>query len=149
MQIRGHKRLVASSSVGPGLVLPGSGNVSSWLSQHQELMGSSSRSDSFGTESSHHAPLSPQSSESSGSGSGSEQSPHDDTHPSHIINERNTFLEENSGMRGWYSSLNVLPSHCHPSLSLLDFNFVSDRCPHLAKEFTAAQVFDAVSNDDL
>ena len=88
-------------SVVPPLNLSGSGHVSYWLSQHQELMGLRG----VGQSEAVHAPLSPQSSESSGSGSGSEQSPHDDgvLHApllGHPNSERNTFIEERSGMRG-------------------------------------------------
>ena len=98
-QVKGHRRLGASSSVPPPLNIGGAGHVSHWLSQHQELMGLRGVGQSEAT----HAPLSPQSSESSGSGSGSEQGPHEDSHgpPScHPPSERNTFIEEHSGMRG-------------------------------------------------
>ena len=106
--IKSHRKLArASTSVAPpnGGALP-SANVRDWLNKHHNEMvvhGSRSQQQPLQTAQEHpHAPLSPQSSESS-SVSGSD-SHHDDSNHggAGLAQARNTFLEDKSGMRGAY-----------------------------------------------
>lgn len=98
-----HRKLTRSASVTPPISVPTS--VSDWLNSQDDmavLRNNNSQHYHSNVVIEGHAPLSPQSSVTS-SGSGS------DTHEADQ-HQRNTFLEECSGMKGTVTSVRALPS---------------------------------------
>ena len=104
-----HRKLTRSASVTPPISVPTS--VSDWLNSQDDLVLRNSQHYNHNVVMEGHAPLSPQSSvTSSGSGSDSHETDH---------HQRNTFLEECSGMKGSVLGIQV---HSHRAFVIVSFD---------------------------